>query len=60
MNYFAPFIFVLTTLSVTATPAIVSYSDSSTEAFQGSDRTITWRVWKKVPGAEFRVLAGDR
>jgi hypothetical protein len=60
MNHLAPFLFILITFSAPATPPIVSYSDSSAEAFQGSDRTITWRAWKEVPGAEFRVRTGDR
>jgi hypothetical protein len=67
MNYL--FLLVAVAVSATAaaagklsaqTPLIVSYSDSSTESFEGSDRTITWHAWKEVPGAEFNVRTGDR
>ena len=55
MNYFALFLFVLSTLSASATPPTVRRYKSSREAFEGPDRTITWRAWKEAAGGEFRV-----
>jgi hypothetical protein len=60
MNYFALFFFVLSTLSASATPPTVRRYKSSREAFEGPDRTITWRAWKEASGGEFRVRTGDR
>jgi len=60
MNYFALFFFVLSTLSASATPPTVRHYKSSREAFEGPDRTITWRAWKEASGGEFRVRTGDR
>src|SRR3984893_19365057 len=54
------FFFVLSTLSASATPPIVRHYKSSSEAFEGPDRTITWRAWKEASGGEFRVRTGDR
>jgi len=48
MNYFALFLFVLSTLSASATPTTVRHYKSSREAFEGPDRTITWRAWKRL------------
>jgi hypothetical protein len=60
MNYFTLFLFVLSTLSASATPPTVRHYKSSREAFEGPDRTITWRAWKEASGGEFRVRTGDR
>ena len=60
MKYFVLFLFVLSTLSASATPPTVRHYKSSREAFEGSDRTITWRAWKEASGGEFRVRTGDR
>src|SRR6202049_2019561 len=60
MNYFALFFFVLSTLSASTTPPTVRRYKSSREAFEGPDRTITWRAWKEASGGEFRVRTGDR
>jgi hypothetical protein len=60
MNYFALFLFVLTTVSGMAVPPTVRHYKSSKEAFKGPDRTITWRVWKEASGGAFRVRTGDR
>jgi hypothetical protein len=38
----------------------VRHYKSSREAFEGPDRTITWRAWKEASGGEFRVRTGDR
>jgi hypothetical protein len=27
---------------------------------EGSDRTITWKAWQKMPGGDYRVRTGDR
>src|SRR6202023_4181787 len=60
MKYFPLFFFVLSTLSAAASPPTVRHYRSSREAFEGPDRTITWRAWKEAPGGEFRVRTGDR
>ena len=60
MNYFALFLFILSTLSASATPPTVRHYKSSRGAFEGPDRTITWRAWKGASGGEFRVRTGDR
>ena len=60
MNYFAIFLFVLTTVSGMAVPPTVRHYKSSKEAFKGPDRTITWRTWKEASGGAFRVRIGDR
>ena len=60
MNYFALLLFALTTVSATAVPPTVRRYKSSREAFEGPDRTITWRAWKEASGGEFRVRTGDR
>jgi hypothetical protein len=60
MNYFALFLFVLSTLSASATPTTVRHYKSSGEAFEGPDRTITWRPWHQSPEANFRFRTGDR
>jgi hypothetical protein len=60
MNYSALLLFALTTVSVTAVPPTVRRYKSSREAFEGPDRTITWRAWKEASGGEFRVRTGDR
>jgi hypothetical protein len=59
MNYFALFLFVLSTLSATAKPPIVRY-ETHRETFRGPDRTITWRPWQQVPEVDFRFRLGDR
>src|ERR1700758_2040237 len=60
MKYLSLFFFVLSTLSASATPPTVRHYKSSREAFEGPDRTITWRAWKEASGGEFRVRTGDR
>jgi hypothetical protein len=60
MNYFALFLFVLSTLSASATPTAVRHYKSSGEAFNGPDRTITWRPWQQNAKDEFRFRTGDR
>src|SRR5271157_6318338 len=60
MNYFALFFFVLSALSASATQPTVRHYKSSREAFEGPDRTITWRAWKEASRGEFRVRTGDR
>jgi hypothetical protein len=60
MNYFALFLFVLSTLSASATPTTVRHYKSSREAFEGPDRTITWRPWQQSPEGNFRFRTGDR
>ena len=59
MNYFALFLFVISTLSATATPPIVRY-ETKKETFKGPDRTITWRPWQQSPEVDFRFRIGDR
>ncbi len=59
MNYFALFLFVLSTLSATATPPIVRY-ETHRETFKGPDRTITWRPWQQSSEGDFRFRLGDR
>ena len=60
MNYFALFLFVLLTLSASATPITVRHYKSSREAFEGPDRTITWRPWQQSSEGSFRFCTGDR
>jgi hypothetical protein len=60
MKYFGVFLFVLSALSAVASPPTVRHYRSSREAFNGPDRTITWRAWKQASGGEFRVRTGDR
>ena len=60
MNYFALFLFVLTTVSGMAVPPTVRHYKSSKEAFKGPDRTITWRAWHQSPKGDFRFREGDR
>src|SRR5271169_2526307 len=58
MKYFALFLFVLSALSASATPTTVRHYKSSREAFEGPDRTITWRAWKEA--AWRRVQSSNR
>jgi hypothetical protein len=51
MNYFALFLFVLSTI-----PA----ASSMGQEFRGPDRTITWRAWHENPQGEYRFRTGDR
>jgi hypothetical protein len=41
-------------------PPTVRHYKSSREAFNGPDRTITWRPWHQSPDAHFRFRTGDR
>jgi len=59
MNYFALFLFVISTVSATAMSPIVRY-ETNEETFKGPDRTITWRPWQESPGLDFRFRIGDR
>jgi hypothetical protein len=60
MNYFALFLFVLSTLSAAASPPTVRHYESSRDAFKGPDRTITWRPWHQSSEGDFRFRTGDR
>jgi hypothetical protein len=60
MNYFALFLFVLSTLSCVASPPSVRHPESSRGAFKGPDRTITWKPWHQSPEGDFRFRTGDR
>jgi len=57
MNYFALFLSVLWTMS--AAPA-VGEDKSARQAFNGADRTITWKPWHQSPQGEYRFRTGDR
>ena len=59
MNYFALFLFVISTLSATAMPPIVRY-ETNKQTFKGPDRTITWKPWQQGSEADFRFRIGDR
>jgi hypothetical protein len=59
MNYFALFLFFLSTLSATAMRPIVRY-ETQRETFKRPDRTITWRPWQQSPQVDFRFRIGDR
>src|ERR1700756_195681 len=60
MNYFALLLFVLSSLSAVASPITVRQFESSKQAFNGPDRTITWRPWQRSPKGDFRFRTGDR
>jgi hypothetical protein len=60
MNYFALLLFVLSSLSAVASPITVRHFESSKQAFNGPDRTITWRPWQQSPKGDFRFRTGDR
>ena len=60
MNYFALLLFVLLSLSASASPITVRHYQSSKQAFNGPDRTITWRPWQQSPKGDFRFRTGDR
>jgi hypothetical protein len=60
MNYFALFLFFLTTVSAMALPPTVRHYKSSREASNGPDRTITWKPWHQSPEGDFRFREGDR
>jgi len=60
MKCFALFLFAFTTVSVAAMPPTVRQYKSSREAFEGPDRTITWRAWHQSPKGDFRFREGDR
>jgi hypothetical protein len=57
MNYFALFVFVLSTMSGAQA---VGQDESTRRAFNGPDRTITWRPWHQSPQGEYRFRTGDR
>ena len=57
MNYFALFLSVLWTMS--AAPS-VGEDKSARHAFNGPDRTITWKPWHQSPQGEYRFRTGDR
>jgi hypothetical protein len=60
MKYFALFLFIFSSFSGAAPAPTVRHYRSSREAFNGPDRTITWRAWEEASGGEFRVRTGDR
>ena len=60
MNYFGLFLFVFSTLSVTAKSPIAGENESISQTFNGPDRTITWRSWQRSPESGFRFRTGDR
>jgi hypothetical protein len=57
MNNLALFLFVLWTVF---TPPCVGQDKSIRQAFNGSDRTITWKPWHQSPQGEYRFRTGDR
>lgn len=57
MNYFALFLFVLSTVP---TAPVVGQDKSSRQPFNGPDRTITWKPWHQNPQGEYRFRTGDR
>ena len=57
MNYFALFLSVLWTMS--AAPS-VGEDKSARPAFNGPDRTITWKPWHQSPQGQYRFRTGDR
>jgi hypothetical protein len=60
MNYFVLLLFVSSMLSGAAMQPTAHRDKSPREAFDGPDRTITWRPWQESPQADFRVRTGDR
>ena len=60
MNYFALFLFVLSTLSAKASAPTVRRYESPREAFKRPDCTITWKPWHQSPEGDFRFRTGDR
>jgi hypothetical protein len=59
MKYFTPVLLVLSILSTTAIAQNTEFI-SRGKAFNGPDRTITWRPWQQSPENEFRFRTGDR
>jgi hypothetical protein len=57
MNYFALFLFVLWTMS--AAPSM-GEDKSAGQAFNGPDRTITWKPWHQSRQGAYRFRTGDR
>ena len=59
MKCFAPFLLILSILSYSVIP-LNAQSISRSKAFNGPDRTITWRSWQQNEKDEFRFRTGDR
>ena len=59
MKYFTPVLLVLSILSTTAIAQNTEFI-SRGKAFNGPDRTITWRPWQQSPENELRFRTGDR
>jgi hypothetical protein len=59
MKYFAPLLLILSILPTSAVPRSAQ-AVSPGAAFNGADRTITWRPWQQNPLDEFRFRTGDR
>jgi hypothetical protein len=59
MKYFTPMLLVLSILSTTAIAQNTEFI-SRGKAFNGPDRTITWRPWEQSPENELRFRTGDR
>jgi hypothetical protein len=59
MKYSALFLFVLSTLCVSAMEPIGPY-ETHRETSKGPDRTITWRPWQQGPEVDFWFRLGDR
>ena len=47
-------------VSLAASQPTVRHYRSSREAYNGPDRTITWRPWRESPEGDFRFRTGDR
>jgi hypothetical protein len=59
MKCFAPFLLILSILPYSVIP-LNARSISRSKAFNGPDRTITWRSWQQNEKDEFRFRTGDR
>jgi hypothetical protein len=59
MKYFAPFLLMLSILPPSVIP-LNAQSISRSKAFNGPDRTITWRPWQRNAKDDFRFRTGDR
>jgi hypothetical protein len=59
MKCFAPFLLILSILPYSVIP-LNAQPISRSKAFNGPDRTITWRSWQQNEKDEFRFRTGDR
>jgi len=60
MKHFALSVLILSMVSLAASQPTVRHYRSSREAYNGPDRTITWRPWRESPEGDFRFRTGDR